>query len=107
MNKISILLINLLNITKTALNNNSLYFKNSMFNKYSVFIKSINFYKKIKLFYLLLTSLNLMFTLLIILYYSNVEWDIFTPLVLILGFLSKVTPVFIEELITTYYSEGL
>jgi hypothetical protein len=93
---------NLLIITKTSLKTN-LNLKNSLFIMYSNFIKNINVYKRIKMFYILLTSLNLIFTFLVAIYYSYTEWEIFTPLVLILGFLSKITPVFIEELIIDYY----
>jgi hypothetical protein len=102
MNKLFNLISNILLAVNNKININEIL-RNSLLNSYSNFIRSINIYNRIKMFYIILSLLNLLFTFLVVLYFSNIEWDIFTPIVLLLGLLSKITPLFIEDLITEYY----
>src|SRR3981081_3401253 len=84
------------------ISNQFVIYKNSNpFNKikesFYYFIKGISVYSRGVLIINILAFLNLIFTIIIIIAFSNIEWEGFYLITLISSIFIKLAPVFIQE----------
>jgi hypothetical protein len=69
-----------------------------------IFLKWLKIYRRFLLVINILALLNLLFTIFIVIAFSDlIQWEGFYPLVFIGGLFIKFAPVFIQELLFTYY----